>query len=138
LAKQHFHSFDEINRAFDQFLQDYHNRVHSTLGCSPMQKRLSVDSVCRQVPEVADIQALFRTQRRCRVYNDGTIRLNKKAFEVPGCLPGSRVTIHFMPWDLTHVYYGDQMRLAKPVNLTANAHRFDHPNFTYKKEQNND
>jgi transposase InsO family protein len=138
LAKQHFHSFDEINRAFDQFLQDYHNRVHSTLGCSPMQKRLSVDSVCRQVPEVADIQALFRTQRRCRVYNDGTIRLNKKAFEVPGCLPGSRVTIHFMPWDLTHVYYGDDMRLAKPVDLTANAHRFDHPNFTHKKEPDND
>jgi hypothetical protein len=138
LAKHHFHSFDEINRGFDQFLQDYHNRVHATLGCSPMQKRLSVDSVCRQVPEVADIQALFRTQRRCRVYNDGTIRLNKKAFEVPGCLPGSRVTIHFMPWDLTHVYYGDDMRLAKPVDLTANAHRFDHPNFTHKKEPDND
>jgi hypothetical protein len=134
LAKQHFHSFDEINRAFDQFLEDYHNRVHSTLGCSPMQKRLSVDSVCRQVPEVADIQALFRTQRSCRVYNNGTIRLKKKAFEVPGCLPGSWVTIHFMPWDLSHVYYGDEMRLAKPVDLTANAHRFDHPNFTHKKE----
>jgi hypothetical protein len=64
--------------------------------------------------------------------------LNKKAFEVPGCLPGSRVTIHFMPWDLTHVYYGDDMRLAKPVDLTANAHRFDHPNFTHKKEPDND
>ena len=138
LEKQHFHSFDEINRGFDQFLQDYHNGVHSTLGCSPMQKRLSVDSVCRQVPEVADIQALFRTQRRCRVYNDGTIRLSKKAFEVPGCLPGSRVTIHFMPWDLSHVYYGDDMRLAKPVDLTANAHSFDHPNFTHKKEPDND
>jgi hypothetical protein len=138
LAKQQFKSFDEINRAFAQFVEDYHNRVHSSLGCTPMQKRLSVDSVCRQVPEVADIQALFRTQRRCRVYNDGTIRLNKKAFEVPGCLPGSRVTIHFMPWDLTHVYYGDDMRLAKPVDLTANAHRFDHPNFTHKKEPDND
>ena len=138
LAKQQFKSFDEINRAFAQFIEDYHNRVHSSLGCTPMQKRLSVDSVCRQVPEAIDIQALFRKKRRCMVYNDGTIRLKKKAFEVPGCLPGSRVTIHFMPWDLTQVYYGDDMRLAKPVDLTANAHRFDHPNFTHKKEADND
>ena len=99
-----------------------------------MQKRLSVDSVCRQLPEVIDIQALFRTQRRCRVYNDGTIRIKKKAFEVPGCLPGSRVTIHFMPWDLSRIYYGDDMQPAKAVDLSAKAHRFDHPNFTHTQE----
>ncbi|MCP5009988.1 MAG: transposase family protein [Aestuariibacter sp.] len=134
LAKEHFKSIDVINLAFCQYLQDYHHRSHSTLECSPMQKRLRVDSVCRQLPEVVDIQALFRTQRRCRVYNDGTIRINKKAFEVPGCLPGSRVTIHLMPWDLTRIYYGDDMQLAKAVDLNANAHRFDHPNFTHTKE----
>ena len=134
LAKQHFKRIDQINWAFDQYLQDYHHRRHSTLECSPMQKRLSVDSVCRQLPEVVDIQALFRTQRRCRVYNDGTIRLNKKAFEVPGCLPGTRVTVHFMPWDLSRIYYGDDMQPAKAVNLSANAHRFEHPNFTHTKE----
>ena len=134
LAKEHFKRIDQINLAFDQYLQDYHHRRHSTLECSPMQKRLRVDSVCRHIPELVDIQALFRTQRRCRVYNDGTIRLNKKAFEVPGCLPGTRVTIHFMPWDLSRIYYGDDMQLAKAVDLSANAHRFDHPNFTHTKE----
>ena len=94
-----------------------------------MQKRMSVETVCRQVPEVTDIQALFRLIRRCRVYNDGTIRLHKKVFEVPGCLPGSRVTVYYMPWDLSSVYYGDDMCPAREVDLVANAHRFDHPNF---------
>ncbi len=134
LAKKHFKRIDQINLAFEQYLRDYHNSKHSTLECSPMQKRLSVESVCRQLPEVVDIQALFRTQRRCKVYNDGTIRINKKAFEVPGCLPGTQVTVHLMPWDLSRIYYGDDMRPAKAVNLSANAHRFDNPNFTHTKE----
>jgi putative transposase len=132
LAKEKYKTFDAINTAFIQYLNDYHHRVHSTLECSPMQKRLSVGSVCRQVPEVADIESLFRLKRRCRVYNDQTIRLHKKAFEVPGYLPGSRITGYYMPWDLDRVYYGDHMQLAKTVDLTANAYRFDNPNFAHR------
>ena len=131
LAKDKYKTFDAINTAFIQYLNDYHHRIHGTLQCSPMQKRLSVGSVCKQVPEVADIESLFRLKRRCRVYNDQTIRLHKRAFEVPGCLPGSRISVYYMPWDLGRVYYGDQLQLAKPVDLTANAYRFDNPNFAH-------
>jgi hypothetical protein len=138
LAKQRYKTFDAINTAFIQYLNDYHHRIHSTLECSPMQKRLSVGSVCQQVPEVADIESLFRLKRRCRVYNDQTIRLHKKAFEVPGCLPGGRITVYYMPWDLCRVYYGEDLKLAKPVDLTANAYRFDNANFAHTKETNHD
>lgn len=124
--------------AFIDYLNDYHHRIHSTLECSPMQKRLGVDSVCQPVPEVADIESLFRLRRRCRVYKDGTIRLKKKAFEVPGCLPGQRVTIYYMPWDLSRIYYGDDLKLAKPVDLTANAYRFDNANFAHTMEKDNE
>jgi transposase InsO family protein len=133
LAKRRYKTFDEINTAFIGHLNDYHHRIHSSLQCSPMQKRMGVDSVCKPVPEVADIESLFRLQRRCRVYNDGTIRLKKKAFEVPGSLPGSRVAIYYMPWDLSRIYYGDDLKLAKPVDLTANAYRFDNANFKGEK-----
>jgi transposase InsO family protein len=132
LAKKKYKTFDAINTAFIQYLNDYHHRIHSTLECSPMQKRLSVGSVCKHVPEVADIESLFRLKRRCRVYNDQTIRVHKKAFEVPGCLPGGRITVYYMPWDLGRVYYGDQLQLAKPVDLTANAYRFDNPSFAHR------
>jgi len=134
LAKQRFTTLDEMNRAFARYLEDYHNRIHSTLACTPMQKRLSGKSVCRHLPEVFDIDALFRFERRCRVYRDGTIRLKKRDFEVPGCLPNSRVKIYFMPWDLSRIYYGDEMQPAKEVDKLANAHRFDHPNHIRTKE----
>ena len=132
LAKKRYKTFDAINTAFIEYLNEYHHRIHSTLECSPMQKRLRVGSVCRQVPEVADIESLFRLKRRCRVYNDQTIRLHKKVFEVPGCLPGGRINVYYMPWDLDRVYYGDQLQLAKPVDLTANAYRFDNPSFAHR------
>ena len=103
-----------------------------------MQKRLGVETVCRQIPEVADIEALFRLKRRCRVYNNGTIRIHTKVFEVPGCAPNSRVNVYYMPWDSSRVYYGDDMRPAKEVNLSANAHRFEHPNFSKSKEVNHE
>jgi putative transposase len=138
LNNKRYKTFDEINTAFIEYLNDYHHRIHGTLECSPMQKRLGVESVCRQVPEVADIESLFRIGRRCRVYNDGTIRLHKKAYEVPGCLPGGRVTIHYMPWDLSRIYYGDDLKPAKPVDLTANAYRFENPNFANAKEAADD
>lgn len=138
LAVQKYKTFDQINTAFIKYLHDYHHRIHSTLKCSPMQKRLSVGSICKQVPEVADIESLFRMSRRCRVYNDGTIRLCKQAFEVTGCLPGSRTMVYYLPWDLSRVYFGEDFQLAKKVDLIANAHRFEHPGATHKKDRADD
>lgn len=134
LAKEQFFNLDTMNKAFAVYLEDYHNRIHSTLKSTPMQKRLSSKSVCRRLPEIVDIEALFRYQRRCRVYNDGTIRLKKRSFEVPGCLPGTRTTVYYMPWDLSRVYYGDEMQPAVQVDRIKNAHRYDHPNFVQPKE----
>ena len=72
-------------------------------------------------------------ERRCRVYKDGTIRLKTQVFEVPGCLPGGRATVYFTPWDLSQVYYGDEMRLARKIDPVANALRFKHPIFQSRK-----
>lgn len=129
LAGYRFKTLDEINSKLPQYLEEYHHRMHSSLKCTPMQKRLGVETVCRQIPEVADIEALFRMKRRCRVYNNCTIRIHTKVFEVPGCAPNSHVNVYYMPWDSSQVYYGDDMRPAKEVDLAANAHRFEHPNF---------
>jgi putative transposase len=118
----------QINKAFNQWLADYHHNIHSALKCSPLQKRMQIESMCKIVPEVTDIDALFRTEKRCRVYNDGTIHLLKKRFEVPDYLPGDRVTVYYLPWNLSQIYYGDEMKPARLLDTVANAHRFDHPN----------
>ncbi len=41
--------------------------------------------------------------------------------------PLGRTTVHFLPWDLSRVFYGDDQRLARPLDRAQNARRFDHP-----------
>lgn len=128
LSEQHASSLDRLNEDLAQYLAEYHQRIHRSLGASPLQKRLSKETVCRKLPEVADIQWLFAAERKCRVYNDGTIQLNTRRFEVPGCLPGSRVQVRYLPWDPGWVYYGDdEPQPARPLNPNQNARRFNHP-----------
>jgi hypothetical protein len=138
LARERFTNLDQMNRELLAWLAEYHQRPHKTLKCPPLFKRMSSENVCRNLPEVADIEALFRMEKRCRVYLDGTIRLKNRIFEVPGCLPNSRVKVYFMPWDLSRVYYGEDMALARPLSRTDNAKRFEHPNLSVKKENGND
>ena len=123
-----FKTLTQINNAFKIWISSYHETIHSSLSCSPLQKRLQTRSVCRVLPPSVDIDALFRMERRCRVYNDSTIRFKKIRYEVPECLPGSRVTIYYMPWDKTCVYYGNEMKKARILDLGANARRFENPN----------
>jgi len=118
----------QVNDAFKIWVARYHETLHSSLKCSPLQKRLQSKNVCRTLGPSIDIEALFRMERRCRVYNDCTIQFKKIRYEVPGCLPGSRVTIYYMPWDRTCIYYGDEMKKARILDLSANARRFEHPN----------
>jgi len=123
-----FKTVTQINDAFKLWLSSYHETPHSSLNCPPLQKRLQTKSVCREIPPSADIEALFRMERRCKVYNDSTIRFKKKRYEVPECLPGSRVTIYYMPWNKTCIYYGDEMKKARLLDAAANARRFENPN----------
>jgi hypothetical protein len=127
LARDTSGTLEQLNANFDQWLSLYHRRIHSRLKCSPIEKRMSVPNVCRPVPETADVESLFRMERRCRVYGDGTIQLKKRRFEVPGETPGARVTVYYMPWDLSRIYYGKSMRPALSVDLSENARRFERP-----------
>ena len=120
-----FPDLEQLNVAFQEWLSQYHQRKHSGLGCSPIQRRLQSRNAHQKLPEVTKTEALFRMEKRCRVYGDGTIHLKKRRFEVPLCSPNSRVTVYFLPWDLSRVYYGDNLNLARPLNVHANAKRFD-------------
>ena len=106
---------------------DYHQRIHSSLSVSPLQKRLGAENSCRTLPEVTDIRTLFCMHRKCRVYNDATIRLNKRILEVTHALPGTTIDVFYLPWDPTWVFYGNERHPARPLNKIANAKRFQHP-----------
>jgi hypothetical protein len=70
-----------------------------------------------------EIEPLFRMKRRCKVYLNNTVRLKRRIYEVMDALPGQRVDVWFMPWNLDTVWYGPEMKPAKPVDLNQNAHR---------------
>lgn len=128
LAVDSSKNLEQLNTAFNQWREQYHQRRHRSLGCSPLKKRLTGPSVCQPVPEVADIETLFMMQRRCRVYKDGTIRLFGQVFEIlDPPISSNRLTVYYTPWDLSCVYYGRFYKPAFKLNLTQNAHRFDHP-----------
>jgi hypothetical protein len=60
-------------------------------------------------------------KRRCRVYLNNTIRFKKRSYEVIDALPGERVEVWFISWNHDIVWYGANMKPAKPVNLNLNA-----------------
>lgn len=115
------HTLDGLNEAFKKWLSLYHKRIHSSLSVTPLQKRLSSPSCCRTLPEAVDIEPLFRMKRRCRVYLNNTIRFKKRSYEVLDALPGERLDVWFMPWELDLVWYGPDIKPAKPVDLHHNA-----------------
>ena len=115
------HTLDGLNEAFRKWLSLYHKRMHSSLGVSPMQKRLSRPSACKSLPETVEIEPLFRMKRRCRVYLNNTIRFKKRSYEVMDALPGERLDVWFMPWQPDLVWYGPEMKKAKQVDPIRNA-----------------
>ncbi len=117
------HTLDGLNKAFSQWLSTYHRRIHSSLGMTPLQKRLGHQSACIPLPETIDIEPLFRMKRRCKVYLNNTVRLKKRSYEVADALPGQRLDIWFMPWNLDRIWYGPEMKPAKPIDPIQNAYR---------------
>jgi hypothetical protein len=57
------------------------------------------------------------------VYLNNTIRLKRRIYEVIDALPGQRVDVWFMPWNLDMVWYGPELKPAKPVDPISNANR---------------
>lgn len=127
LVDQNARTIEQLNDNLNLYLAEYHQRRHRGIGQSPLQKRLAGDNVCRQLPEVTDIRHLFAAQKSCRVYNNGTIRINRQVFEVPDALPATRIQVCYLPWEPGWVFYGNDLKPARPVDPYANAKRFNHP-----------
>ncbi len=124
LSKEPGRTLNDMNRALDEWLAEYHQTEHSSLGTSPLSHRLSVESCCREIPDIKEIDPLFYMEKRCSITKTGTVRVNKREFEIPNSLPSERITIHYLPWDLSQVWYGDNYEVARPLNKYENANRY--------------
>lgn len=129
VSRYNFISLDNANELLEKWVSEYHTTVHSSMDTTPLNKRMSVEDLCRKIPGVQNYESLFYMEKRSFIYSNGTIRLKKREYEIVGFNPKTRVTIYYMPWDLSRVYYGPDYQPAKLLDPLANANRFNNPVF---------
>lgn len=118
-------SVDDLNQAFWRWLEeDYHRRIHSSLGMSPLDKYLSQVSHVKLVSDPNTVRRLFLKRETRRVNKDSTISVMGTFFEVPPELVGQRIEVRFDPNDSEQVFlYRDNEPLGTgtPVRTADNA-----------------
>lgn len=124
-------SLGELNITTQAWLEfDYHRRVHSELGCTPLERFLAGPSVARESPSSGALRAAFRrdvvrTQRR----SDGTLSLHGQRFEVPSRFRHlHKLHVRYATWDLSRLDLIDPhsqtiLGPLHPLDKAANAER---------------
>ncbi len=115
---------EELNTFFQKWLEtDYHRKVHSALGMTPLDCYLSQASEVKMVEDPDALRFNFLKRETRKVRHDGTISLRGRLFEVPAIFIGQRVELRH-DTALSCVYIcsqGKKMAQAKAVNLADNA-----------------
>ena len=121
-------SLEKLNTDFSIWLNGYHHSMHSSLGMSPLDRKLSdAGSDLKQIPPTQNINDIFRMEQIKKVSSDGCVRFFNKRFEIPDAIPGEMVTIYYLPWEQDYILSGPDKLFTKPVDTVKNALRFDKP-----------
>lgn len=84
-------TLEEVNAAFEKWLDEYHGRCHSSTGQSPF-KRFTRNMHClRAAPD--NLRDYFRKTVRRRVNRDRSVVVDRRLFEAPVELIGQNVEI---------------------------------------------
>ena len=122
-------TLDQLNEATQAWVElEYNRKIHSEIGCTPIQRWCEGPDVSRPSPSTDDLRRAFRaevsrTQRR----SDGTISLDGRRFEIPSRYRHfERLRLRYARWDLSSVDLLDPNTDAilcplYPLDKTANA-----------------
>jgi transposase InsO family protein len=85
-------TLDKLNELLVAWIDgEYHKRIHSTTGQTPIERYLAHLSLLRSAPK--DLRDYFRTTVRRKVDKDRTVTLLGKLYEAPAGLIGQTVTL---------------------------------------------
>ena len=120
-----------LNRATQAWVeQEYHRRVHSEIGQTPLDRWLEGPSVGRTCPSSDELRRAFRMQvSRVQRKSDGTLTVAGVRYEIPSAYRTLlRPTVRVARWDLSSVDLVDARRgihLATllPLDKERNADR---------------
>jgi transposase InsO family protein len=100
-----------LNEATQAWVEmEYHRRVHSEIGQTPLERYLAGPDVGRPSPGSEALRLAFTTEeRRTQRRSDGTISLRGRRFEIPATYRAlTRPVLRYATWDLTYVYLVDE------------------------------
>lgn len=107
---------------------EYHRKVHSEIGETPLQRFISGPDVARSSPSPEELRLAFtvETTRSLR-RSDCTISLDNQRFEIPASFRHlKRISVRYASWDLSHVHLlnrasGEIITRIFPRDLEKNA-----------------
>jgi transposase InsO family protein len=119
-------SLEELNEKLSKWIQTtYHQRVHSATDLTPEARyHQDLPKVQKLDLDPFGVDHLFYTRKERTVRKDGTVRIDKKLYEVDLSLRALRVELRFDPFTLSRieVYHREVfVCLARPVNLQLNS-----------------
>jgi len=117
---------ESLNEKLSKWIQViYHQRVHSSTHCTPEARYHQELAHIRKLElDPFGVDHLFYTRIERTVRKDGTVRIDKKLYEVDLSLRALRVELRFNPFTLSRieVFHRDAfVSLARPVNLQLNS-----------------
>ncbi len=129
LDEQKALTLDELNLYTQAWVErDYHQNVHSEIGCTPLERCRRVPDVLRSAPSHEDLRRAFltrvsRTPRR----SDGTFTLGGVRFEIPNAYRHlGKIAVQYAHWDLSRALLVDERSGATlapvyPLDRSRNA-----------------
>ena len=119
----------ELNALFTAWVESqYHHRVHSETGQTPLQRWDDGWQAAGHGPVMASADALteaFRWSEQRTVTKTATVSLHGNTYEVQAVLVGCKVELVFSPFDLQHIevhHRGRHYGRAVPFRITRHAH----------------
>ena len=129
-------SLDKLNTDLAAWVNHYHHTVHSSLGISPLQRKLTdTGPQLKQIAPTHDIDQMFRMEQLKRIGSDGCIHMFRRRYEVPNAIPGTVLPVYYLPWDQDYILVGPDKTPARPLDAIKNASRFDKPRRSNKPKK---
>jgi len=115
-------TLDDINRMFSEWIPlNYHNRVHTSTGETPIQRFGRHIELTRTAP--VDIEDHFRKEVRRRVTKDRTVSIKNLLYEAPTKFIGEQLQLLFheeRPDRVEIFHKGTSHGFLVPLDLNAN------------------
>ena len=111
----------DLNIAFDRWLDQYHQRKHSAIAQSPLQRYGANIECLRMAPE--DLKDHFRIVVRRTVAKDRSVTINGRLFEAPVALIAKRIDLLYhkdQPMRVEARLSGESYGMLQPVDLAVN------------------